>query len=376
MKPSHPEHFFPTAAPAPAPSVPKRMSDLPSKGSDIDRLLFTTIEFLVGSSEGTYGVLFAATPTGTFVLKCLPPHYDTSSEVFATFLADKLSFRVPQMRVVWSKGRTGSILAAKLIELLPTHPHCRNFIERYTKPSTNNPLMVMEFISGVSSREYDWYHMQRFNPQKFKKSLEFIGRMLAFDILINNSDRYPCEVWQVLTGNPDNLLVTALQITVAPEKEVGEFVLIDQAINVIRDESFMTRYLERVESLLDLVGADNELKYCRVGAHVNLGGHNLQLPDLRVIQKAFVCQVIKIGLMDDAIFALWQRMANINAVYDRDSGRKEALAATGEEMREKVLTFICRIKALYRKFALQLLADGRHCHIHALPSITYFDTTL
>ena len=39
---------------------------------------------------GTYGVLFAATPTGTYVLKCLPPQYDTSSEVFAGYLAKKL----------------------------------------------------------------------------------------------------------------------------------------------------------------------------------------------------------------------------------------------------------------------------------------------
>jgi len=151
------------------------------------------------SDSGSGGVFFCSAAKGSFVVKSTT---HAAPEYFTNLLYRKLGINVPAMRVVqWSNGEY-----QRMVEEMKL---CC-YSEVKTKTKVRRELdrayaLLMEYIPGFSIMDIGPARLSAaLNLPNSVSLLHQIGRIVAGDLLVNNSDRIPL-VWHN-NGNPNNLL--------------------------------------------------------------------------------------------------------------------------------------------------------------------------
>jgi len=154
-------------------------------------------------------VFFCTAAKGSFVVKSTT---HAAPEYFTHLLYRKLGIQVPAMRVVqWSNGEY-----QRMVEEMKL---C-SYSEVKTKTKVRRELdrayaLLMEYIPGFSLADIGPSRLSTALQQPNSQTLlHQIGRIVAGDLLVNNSDRIPL-VWHN-NGNPNNLLFSLNPAVVTP----------------------------------------------------------------------------------------------------------------------------------------------------------------
>jgi hypothetical protein len=106
--------------------------------------------------------------------------------------------------------------------------------------------IVLEFVPGFTMQGQEAGQVLAAAPASL---LQDLGRLCAFDALINNLDRVPLPIWQN-EGNLGNVMIST-----GHDHIVG----IDQQVNPIRAGSFRDSYIQKVQSLLEALATDGDI---------------------------------------------------------------------------------------------------------------------
>merc|ERR1712176_290352 len=172
---------------------------------------------------GSGGATLLRLPTGVVCVKRCSP-----LEFFAQKLAAALSVRTASMRPVHGGAEQVAIQAA-ISNLRDRHEK-----GGYIAARPGALLTVMEFVDGFVMMGIPAHNYLRKN-ENGKPPWYELGRLMGFDMLINNFDRLPL-CW----GNDGNLCNVMLG------SRSGAVVGIDQAVNPITHEDGRKDYLARV----------------------------------------------------------------------------------------------------------------------------------
>jgi hypothetical protein len=149
-------------------------------------------------------------------------------EFFAGKLANALSVRTTSMRLVHGRVEHATIKAA-IANLRDRHEKGGRI-----KAPPGALLTVMEFVDGFVMMGIPAHNLLRKN-ENCKPPWYDLGRLMAFDMLINNFDRLP-----VAWSNDGNLCNVMLG------SRLGPVIGIDQAVNAITHEGGRKDYVARV----------------------------------------------------------------------------------------------------------------------------------
>ena len=170
-------------------------------------------------SEGVWFVDLGPAPAGgdrRGNAVCVKSPSTVASEIFGTLLARRLSIATPRCKLVPRHSDEGRAIVAALTKLdAQRAPHERTF-ERGLRKF----LVVIQYVQGGCALDARSRHEAGGGAARFwdtvfgagaaarggapacelgKRRCHDLGRLLAFDVLINNMDRLPCA-W----GNPGN----------------------------------------------------------------------------------------------------------------------------------------------------------------------------
>jgi len=209
---------------------------------NIDDVNWESIIGLSCSEDGSDGVFFVETESGSFVLK---GSSTVGADLFAYELAKLYRVPVPRMRVI---GFTADEWHDMWKGLGPLEAHVNKDSAIATplgKCMQKAFMCVMDLSLGS-----DMEHLEKGEAAKIFKNeavLKELGRVLAFDMLVNNWDRLPC-IWDN-DGNPNNILFS---------NDGASLAAIDTSITSIDPEQFgdsFNHYFDRVRSLMSSVYA-------------------------------------------------------------------------------------------------------------------------
>eukprot|EP00931_Biecheleriopsis_adriatica_P004616 TRINITY_DN106259_c0_g1_i1.p1 TRINITY_DN106259_c0_g1~~TRINITY_DN106259_c0_g1_i1.p1 ORF type:complete len:411 (-),score=50.45 TRINITY_DN106259_c0_g1_i1:151-1383(-) len=176
---------------------------------------------------GSGGVVFVEVE-GDFAA-CLKPQTSFAiAEYFADRLAALFSAPVARLRLVTPESQESSDISCLKSIMTPG-----------TWPSSFNSgfFGVLQYVPGfilVGEQAHD-----ALNPPA-ARLLEDLGRMCAYDVLINNMDRMPLPVWSC-AGNHKNIMVRIPDFRI-----VG----VDQAVRIITHEPGLRNYMARVRAFV------------------------------------------------------------------------------------------------------------------------------
>ena len=153
------------------------------------------------SDEGANGVLFVRTSAGSFVIKGSP---QIAEESFASCLFKALAVPTPLVRLTsYTQSEWGTIKSTlrrqcgSVTELNGTNVQILCKIE---KELDRPVLLIMEMVTGASMLEGMLPNQAQslFDADQAagQRRLQQVGRMMAVDLLLNNSDRIPAPVWE------------------------------------------------------------------------------------------------------------------------------------------------------------------------------------
>jgi len=145
---------------------------------------------------------------------------------------------VPKYRLVWYKQGPEYWNIEKTLERLSLDENNLGNIETKEIPI----LMLMEYITGITPNKLPPDLLNVSNHWGYT-AYYHMGKMLAYDILINNWDRFPF-LWRKEEGNCDNFLFS-------PSSPRHPIHGIDQSITSIDPiSSNLTQYLSKIESVI------------------------------------------------------------------------------------------------------------------------------
>lgn len=177
---------------------------------------------------GSGGVFLVELPTGAI---CLKTERCTPALLFAQRLAQALGVRTAWMRVVQKSHQERAAILRALQQAMPTIEDHRYQIRQVKAAET---IAVMEYVQGCAMMGMPAHVclQQNHNNMSLWHSL---GRLMSFDLLINNFDRLPLA-WSN-EGNLGNVMLSA------DSSVVG----IDQSAQPITHEEGMSNYVARVK---------------------------------------------------------------------------------------------------------------------------------
>eukprot|EP00930_Biecheleria_cincta_P085022 TRINITY_DN74448_c0_g1_i1.p1 TRINITY_DN74448_c0_g1~~TRINITY_DN74448_c0_g1_i1.p1 ORF type:complete len:285 (-),score=48.95 TRINITY_DN74448_c0_g1_i1:297-1151(-) len=168
-------------------------------------------------------------PKGVVGIKCMKPE-----ELFAQRLAATMGVRVAALRPLGPEDDETATLRRCLQKLAPAVSD-DNWLQ--VRKIIHHPhLSLVEFVDGfgmMGTQAHNYLQQARTNdpPHWFE-----LGRLMAFDMLINNFDRAPL-VW-TNDGNLSNVMLGS---------SLDSVVGIDQAVAPITHKQGMLTYLQRVQ---------------------------------------------------------------------------------------------------------------------------------
>jgi len=210
------------------PLVSSTKADLSLPGFDVVNTTFDWNECtkIHISEEGSMGVLFCQAGEKIAVVK---NGQMAVSEIFAYHFAKKIDIRLPSCRVI-SAGDHQEWWDAKLA--------LATFAQRYREDQVplssfvhrlNREFLLMEFISGQPFLEA----AEEYTHEQFVS----MGKLLVFDLFMNNRDRLPCglgteevsdedrlekmQKFGVYLGNADNIMMSNDGTIVGIDNETG-----------------------------------------------------------------------------------------------------------------------------------------------------------
>lgn len=212
---------------------------------NIDQIDWTSIVGLACSEEGSDGVFFVETENGSFVLK---GSTTIGADLFTYKLATRFGIPEPKMKVIAYATNEWPKMANEL-QKFENHVNSNSAVASPLGKCLQKAfLCAMELSSGKD--------MEHLEPQEaakiFKdpKMLKDLGRLISFDMYINNWDRMPC-VWDN-DGNPKNILFNVSDSSMDA---------IDTSVTSISPDQFSENfqtYFQRVQSLMASVYAHSE----------------------------------------------------------------------------------------------------------------------
>lgn len=226
---------------------------------DIENIDWSTATGVERSKGGSQGVYFVATPAGALVVK---GSMGIGAEVFGSVLANRLGLKSPKNRIISmnteAKDDTGEGYTCyqKLCELDQAQPINRTVHSALFKSF----LEVMEFKRGRALGSLDQDTAEEFLGRatalsaKGRERLVALGHILAFDMLIHNTDRLPLVVEN--RGNAGNVMFST-----AAGADFGEVLSIDNAVacvDPIQHIKLVSAYVQQCSDLLQFLEATPE----------------------------------------------------------------------------------------------------------------------
>lgn len=184
---------------------------------------------------GSGGAFLLNLPTGAICLKgeCCTPHM-----LVAQRLADALCVRTAGLRTVAQGHQEHSEIVSALARAEPSFEDHRFQIHRVTHMEI---VTVMEYVSGCAMMGMPAhnYLQESRNSSGIWNSL---GRLMSYDLLINNFDRLPLA-WSN-EGNLGNVMLSSGS---------SDVVGIDQSVQPITNAEGLSNYLLRVKKVCEAV---------------------------------------------------------------------------------------------------------------------------
>ncbi|EGR29772.1 hypothetical protein IMG5_148530 [Ichthyophthirius multifiliis] len=154
------------------------------------------------SQSGTQGVIFVESDEGAIVVK---GSSDMAIDFFLYKLARVMNVNVPTLRIVRYYDQEFDLI----LHNLQRATFCDEVLGRRVSSRLDMPfLQVMEYIPGISVEQMGPHRaaliFDHITPESRDRLIR-LGMILAFDTLINNSDRYPL-IWDG-DGNAANIIV-------------------------------------------------------------------------------------------------------------------------------------------------------------------------
>eukprot|EP01113_Clastostelium_recurvatum_P039514 TRINITY_DN6041_c0_g1_i1.p1 TRINITY_DN6041_c0_g1~~TRINITY_DN6041_c0_g1_i1.p1 ORF type:complete len:398 (-),score=97.58 TRINITY_DN6041_c0_g1_i1:64-1257(-) len=192
--------------------------------SDISRIDWSHVHHVKLSESGSGGVIFvvlqdvssslsssSSSSQSVVVIKgCL----EVAQLMFTTDLARALSIPVPNVRLIQYTHPEWKDIKTKLA----TSHSCSETVKLKIKKELKRAFfVVMEFVSGqdIDSMQNE-KRAEVFNQLN---TYHQMGQIIAYDLLINNYDRFPC-IW-ANPGNPRNVIMTK-QHTASSSSSFGD----------------------------------------------------------------------------------------------------------------------------------------------------------
>eukprot|EP00403_Amphidinium_massartii_P020051 CAMPEP_0178411620 /NCGR_PEP_ID=MMETSP0689_2-20121128/21586_1 /TAXON_ID=160604 /ORGANISM="Amphidinium massartii, Strain CS-259" /LENGTH=522 /DNA_ID=CAMNT_0020032827 /DNA_START=80 /DNA_END=1644 /DNA_ORIENTATION=+ len=214
---------------------------------------------------GSGGVFMLRLPEGVV---CVKAGAVSAGEFFAEGLAQQLNVRVASSRPVQDSQERGAILHAfEKAAPLKVDEMVKKWQLRRGGAQCN--LCVIEFVVGCPMMGLPAHNrLSAVSSSQGRAGISAaaetmwkdLGRLMAFDVLINNFDRMPL-VWSN-EGNLANIMLSQLAGNDAEEAPV--IVGIDQKISPILHDQGLKAYLERVRGMITRVSAGSSEDLARI----------------------------------------------------------------------------------------------------------------
>merc|ERR1712232_852973 len=245
---------------------------------------------MVWCHGGSGGVFLLKLPTGAI---CLKAENCSPSMLFAHRLASLLGVRTAGVRVVSENHQESNAIRCALDSAIPTVKDHKLQVWRARRAAA---MMVMEFIPGCGMIGIP-AHMYLQKHRKTGALFHGLGRLMAYDLLINNFDRLPLA-WSN-DGNLANIMLSSSSVGV-----VG----IDQSVVPITHPEGLRNYCARVRKVCaDICGGQGaSFKAVKEAVYNNtaieLSPHELE--QLRCGSLEFLKEIAKLyssGKMEEII---------------------------------------------------------------------------
>lgn len=163
----------------------------------MDSLNLDEIMAIKFSESGSRGAIFIQTSAGVFVIKL-------SGEVGVDYFLNRLSHEygvpAPKMKFLGWDDEEMRNLKGKVQEA----SKCQEVLAYRLQHKLEVAFMgILEYIPGLPIYRFRTGGSKGLFTQK---RLETIGKIYAFDVFLNNGDRYPLSVWRS-PGNYENIIL-------------------------------------------------------------------------------------------------------------------------------------------------------------------------
>jgi len=219
--------------------------DFSSNPTDITKIDWSKATGVEKSSGGSQGVFFVSTPDGAAVVK---GSMTIGSEVFSSVVAAKLGINAPKCRIVEMTSGEGESMYNKLVELDSLQPIMRTVASALNRKY----LLIMEFVKGTALAALtaksgaEFFGNEDTLSEMGRVNLTGLGEVLAFDMVMHNTDRLPLVVDN--RGNAGNVMFSTVK-----GHRYGELVAIDNGVMCIdcdKNIDTLTTYSKSVAKLL------------------------------------------------------------------------------------------------------------------------------
>jgi hypothetical protein len=184
-----------------------------------------TLKWCHGGSGGAYIVSFADQKVCVKGSPCLP------AELFASLLSDRLGVRVARVRAVRQPEEVAAVRGC-LMSAEPEEESDGLKAAQYASSLVTSS--TVEYVDGVPMMGLAAHELIKSKASN-DALWQQLGRLMAFDMLINNFDRLPLA-WSN-DGNLGNVMI---------HRNGDALIGIDQAINPILNAQGLERYLQRL----------------------------------------------------------------------------------------------------------------------------------
>jgi len=206
--------------------------------ADISNLEWTEALGFEKSEKGSTGVFFVGWKENQVAV--LKGSSTVLADAFANNIATWSGIPVPKMKTI----------------KFPIDPQFQKIIRQLDELDEEKPerlqgshnkmrqipiLSLMEFIPGSEFSSADFKNLLKPGTREARIRCFGIGKLIAFDVFINNWDRLPI-IWDSKEGNVDNIFFSNNTST--------PIIGIDQSITSIIDKENSDKYLSRVEDLM------------------------------------------------------------------------------------------------------------------------------
>eukprot|EP00929_Paragymnodinium_shiwhaense_P014235 TRINITY_DN122128_c0_g1_i1.p1 TRINITY_DN122128_c0_g1~~TRINITY_DN122128_c0_g1_i1.p1 ORF type:complete len:533 (-),score=85.67 TRINITY_DN122128_c0_g1_i1:427-2025(-) len=207
---------------------------------------------------GSGGVTLLRLSSGTVCVKKLAP-----LELLASRLSSALGVRTAQMKAVMP-GCLEKKAITKAITSLAATVSDKNYPMGARRTAGQPAFSLIEFVDGCVMMGYPGHMVLRGEKPhpNLPKLWHELGRLVAFDVLINNYDRLPLA-WSN-EGNLGNVML---------DSSLSDVVGIDQAVHPIHHEVGLENYKQRVKKCVLALrnGSDDCLKALTEAVYNNTG---------------------------------------------------------------------------------------------------------